>query len=151
MNLDDDGRKLICSFEDCRLTAYRDGGGVWTIGWGHTGHDVHEGLTITQAEADLLFEADLVEVVAGVNELLTVTVTQAQFNALCSFAYNVGLDIDDDTKAEGLGDSTLLRKLNAGDIAGAAAEFPKWDHDNGRVVPGLLRRRLAEQALFLRG
>jgi len=71
-----------------------------------------------------------------------------QKDALVSFAYNVGLDIDVDTKAEGLGDSTLLRKLNALDYDGAADEFVKWNKDNGKVVPGLSRRRLAERQRF---
>src|SRR5678815_955841 len=142
------GKALIQAFESCRLTAYRDTGGVWTIGWGHTGPDVREGSVITQDRADRLFAEDVAEFERDVSELVKVPVTQNQFDALVSFAYNVGSDIDDDTLAEGLGDSTLLRKLNAGDYAGAAAEFPKWCHDNGKIVGGLLRRRNAERKLF---
>lgn len=149
MKLGARGRALIQSFESCELTAYRDGGGVLTIGWGHTGPDVHEGRTITQERADELFEVDIARFEQGVTGLLTVAVTQNQFDALVSFAYNVGLDIDEDTKAEGLGDSTLLRKLNAGDAAGAAAEFSKWCKDNGKIIAGLVRRRKAEAGLFL--
>ena len=74
--------------------------------------------------------------------------TQGQFDALVSFAYNVGLDIDDDTAAEGLGDSTLLRKHKAGDYAGAKAEFLKWVKNDGVVMKGLTRRRAAEAALY---
>lgn len=151
MILDPSGRAFIQAFEACRLTAYRDGGGIWTIGWGHTGPDVYEGLTITQAEADRLFDIDIAETVAGVNSLVLVPVTQGQFNALVSFGFNIGLDIDTDTKAEGLGDSTLLRKLNATDYAGAADEILKWDHDNGIKVRGLTRRRTAEREMFLHG
>lgn len=147
--LGEKGKALIQGFEQCRLTAYKDGGGVWTIGWGHTGPDVHEGLTWTQEEADMWFGADCAAAIAGVNSLVKAPVTQNQFDALVSFAFNVGLDIDLDTKAEGLGDSTLLRKLNAGDAAGAADEFLKWNHDNGKVVDGLTRRRVAERSLFL--
>ena len=143
------GRALIQSFEQCRLKAYLDGGGVWTIGWGHTGPDVYEGLEITQEQADAWFEDDIGETEQGVERLVLVPVTQNQFDALCSFAYNVGLDIDKDTLAEGLGDSTLLRKLNAGDYAGAHAEFKKWNKDNGKVVRGLTRRRTAEAKLFI--
>ena len=142
------GIALIREFEGCKLAAYRDGGGVLTIGWGHTGADVVEGMTITQERADELLLLDLSDAVHGVNALVTVPLTQNEFDALVSFAFNVGTDIDADTKAEGLGDSTLLRKLNSGDRAGAAAEFPKWNKDNGRIVDGLTRRRLAEQSLF---
>lgn len=143
------GRALIKSFEQCRLTAYRDSGGVWTVGWGHTGPGVRAGLQWSQAQADAAFEADVAKVEHGVNALVLVPVTQGQFDALCSFGFNVGLDVDADTKAEGLGDSTLLRRVNAGDVAGAADEFLKWDHDGGKVVAGLTRRRSAERALFL--
>lgn len=142
------GRALIKSFESCSLTAYKDGGGVWTIGWGHTGPEVKPGLTITQDAADGLFEDDLRSFEEGVLRLVRVPLTQGQFDALVSLAYNCGLDEDEDTKAEGLGDSTLLRKLNQGDFEGAANEFKKWNKDNGKVVAGLVRRRAAETELF---
>lgn len=149
MNIGLKGEALIKSFESCRLTAYQDGGGVWTIGWGHTGRDIHEGLTITQVQADAYFDRDIARFEREVTSLLTVPVNQNQFDALVSFAYNCGSDIDEDTKAEGLGDSTLLRKLNAGDTVGAAQEFLKWNKDNGKVVAGLTRRRTAEAFLFV--
>ena len=149
MNLGTSGKALIQSFEQCRLHAYLDGGGVLTIGWGHTGTDVYDGQTISQEEADALFVADVAEAEDGVNRLVTVPLTQNQFDALVSFAFNVGTDIDEDTKAEGLGDSTLLRKLNSSDYIGAADEFMKWNKDNGVVVKGLTRRRRAERDLFL--
>ena len=148
MKISSAGEALIKSFESCRLTAYRDGGGVLTIGWGHTGDEVVPGLTITQSQADALFDDDIARFERGVAALVTVPLTQGQFDALVSFSYNVGLDQDEDTKAEGLGDSTLLRKLNAEDYAGACAEFPKWNKDNGKVVNGLIRRRKAEAELF---
>lgn len=150
MNIGSRGLALIKEFEGCKLTSYLDGGGVWTIGWGHTGTDVEEGQTITQDRADELLLLDLQTAVQGVNDLVKVPLTQNEFDALVSFAYNVGTDIDADTKAEGLGDSTLLRKLNDSDYDGAAREFPKWNKDNGQVVPGLSRRRMAEKALFER-
>ncbi len=149
MNLSDKGRAFIQSFESCRLTAYRDGGGVWTVGWGHTGPEVRPGFTLTQDQADAIFDDDIARFEAGVNELVTVPLTQGQFDALVSFAFNVGLDIDEDTKAEGLGDSTLLRLLNQGDYTGAMNEFQKWDHDNGKKVAGLTMRRKAEHDLFM--
>jgi len=85
----------------------------------------------------------------GVLRLVKVPLTQGQFDALVCFAYNVGLDDDADTLAEGLGDSTLLRKVNAGDFSGAAAEFAKWNKNDGKVMLGLRRRRAAERALFI--
>ena len=148
MNIGRMGEALIKSFENCKLVAYQDDGGVWTIGWGHTGSDVHPGLKITQAQADALFDRDIARFERDVTSLLTATVTQNQFDALLSFAYNCGSDIDADTKAEGLGDSTLLRLVNAYRFEGAAKEFPKWCKDNGKIVNGLLRRRNAEAALF---
>lgn len=144
------GQALIKSFEDCRLRAYPDpktGGAPWTIGWGHTGPEVKPGLVWTQAQADAAFLSDLAAFERDVTSLVKVPLTQNQFDALVSFAYNVGSDIDADDIAEGLGDSTLLRKLNAGDYAGAADEFLKWRKPIN--LPGILRRRKAERVLFL--
>lgn len=142
------GLFIIKSFESCRLVAYDDGGGVWTIGWGHT-RGVKRGDTCTQAQADAWLLEDVTEAELAVHRLVKVPITQNQFDALVSFAYNCGADEDADTIAEGLGDSTLLRKLNGADYVGAAAEFPKWNKDNGVVLQGLVRRRAAEQNLFL--
>lgn len=146
------GKELIKHFESCRLKAYPDpgtGGAPWTIGWGHT-KGVKQGDTCTLAQADAWFDEDLEEHEGYVNQLVQVPITQNQFDALVSFCYNVGPDIDADTIAEGLGDSTLLKKLNAGDYAGAADEFRKWTRSGGRVMPGLIRRREMERELFLR-
>lgn len=142
------GKSFIEEFEECRLIAYQDGGGVWTIGKGHTGKHIGKGVCWSQELADATFEHDIAVVEAGVNSLVIVPLTQNQFDALVSFAFNVGLDIDEDDKAEGLGDSTLLKKLNRCDYAGAALEFLKWNHDNGKVVKGLTRRRMAEKLIF---
>ena len=142
------GLTLIKHFESCELKAYDDGGGVWTIGWGHT-KGVKRGDTCTQAEADAWLLEDLVDAERAVHILVKAPINQHQYDALVSFAFNVGGDIDSDAIAEGLGDSTLLRKLNGGDYVGAAQEFPKWNKDNGRVLQGLVRRRAAEQNLFL--
>jgi lysozyme len=93
---------------------------------------------------DLLFDADLLKYSSGVLRLCPDSVTsQGQFDALVAFAFNCGLGA--------LQASTLRRLYNAGDITGAAAEFPKWNKGGGRILPGLTRRRLAEQALFLSG
>lgn len=154
MKVSQRGIDLIHSFETCRLTAYPDPGSrdgtPWTIGWGATGPGIGKGTVWTQAQADARFAQDLAAREIGVNMLLAGRpATQGQFDALVSFAYNVGLDIDDDDdKAEGLGDSTLLRKHLAGDFAGAAAQFALWNKNDGRVMNGLTRRREAEAALY---
>lgn len=136
------GLELTKSFESCRLTAYRDSGGVWTIGFGHTGEDVHPGLLITQAQADALLIQDMQVAVNAVNRLVTVSLNQNQFDALVDFTFNLG---------EGtLARSTLLRVLNAGNYDDAADDLLVWDHVDGQVVAGLLRRRRAEQDLFNR-
>jgi lysozyme len=142
---------LLKEFEGCKLTAYRDGGGVLTIGFGHTGQDVLPGLTITRYRAEELMRHDLARTAAGVTQLVAggAPTSQSQFDAMCSFAFNCGLDIDADTKAEGLGDSTLLRLHRAGHYQAAADQFLKWNKDNGRVIPGLTRRRARERALYL--
>lgn len=135
------GRSLICQFEGLRLTAYRDMVGVWTIGYGHTGPDVKPGLMITQQQADQLLINDLVRFERGVNVLVTVKLNQNQFDALVSFAYNLGLGA--------LQNSTLLRLLNDGNYQAAADQFPRWNRAGGNVVAGLARRRYAERELFL--
>lgn len=152
MKISDRGIRFIKNHEGLRLTAYRDPVGIWTIGYGHTGADVWAGKTITAEQAGQLLRRDLAEAESAVNELVKVPLTQEQYDALVSFTFNVGSDMDADEIAEGLGDSTLLKKLNAGNYDGAQAEFPKWckGRINGvkRVLPGLLRRRKAEAALF---
>lgn len=141
MNYSKDGMKLTEGFERCRLTTYPDIKGVLTIGWGHTGFDVYEGQTITQAEADALLLKDVGFAEYSVNHYVTATLTQCEFDALVDFVFNCGVG--------NFRSSTLLVKLNNGDIAGAAEEFSKWDHASGQVVAGLLRRRLAERQEFL--
>lgn len=148
-NASDECIRLIQHYEGCKLKAYKCPAGVWTIGYGHTGKDVKEGLVISQQRATDLLREDVANFAADVNSLLKVRVTQRQFDALVSFAYNVGSDIDLDTIAEGLGDSTLLKLVNAGNFAKAADEFPKWNKAKGKVLGGLVKRRAAERALFL--
>ncbi|MNJ32234.1 Lysozyme RrrD [compost metagenome] len=152
MKISQNGIDVMHFFEGCRLTSYPDPGSLdghpWTIGWGHTGPEVVAGLVWTQEQADDAFVDDLKRFEQGVLSLVSVPLTQGQFDALVSFSYNVGLDIDRDSIAEGLGDSTLLKKLNAMDYAGAAMEFRKWNRNDGKVMRGLTRRRAAEEALF---
>lgn len=145
------GIHVMHFYESCRLSAYPDpatGGAPLTIGWGHTGAEVRPGLVWTQKQADDQFILDLARFEREVCSLVTAPITQGQFDALVCFAYNVGSDIDADTQAEGLGDSTLLRCLNAGQPERAADEFPKWNKAVGQVMRGLTRRRRSEQALF---
>jgi lysozyme len=136
-----EGLALIKRFEGLRLTAYYDSVGVLTIGYGSTGTHVSEGMTISEEEAEALLKKDLDRFEKGVASLVTVHLTDNQFAALVAFSFNVGLG--------NLKSSTLLKKLNAGDYAGASAEFPRWNKAGGVVLLGLTRRRNAEKDLFL--
>lgn len=135
-------KEAIKKAEGLRLTAYLDTGGVWTIGYGHTGADVREGLTIPLSEAERLLTRDLKVAEGHVNDAVKVKLTQNQFDALVSFVYNVG--------GGAFRSSTLLKLLNAGDYEGAAYQLPRWNKDNGKVIPGLTNRRHEERDLFLR-
>ncbi len=134
------GLSLTEQFEGVRLTAYQDQVGVWTIGYGHTGPDVHPGLVITQDQATALLAADVADAAACVNQNVTFQLTQNEFDGLVDFVFNLGKGAFEQ--------STLLRDLNAGDCTAAAAQFDAWDHAGGMVVAGLLRRRQAECTMF---
>lgn len=140
-----DGLTIIKHFEGRELRAYQDSVGVWTIGYGHTSAAgpprVTPGMTITEQQAEDILRQDLELFETGVRDLVKVAINQDQFAALVSFAFNVGLGA--------LAESTLLRKLNSGDYQGAANEFPRWVKAGGQTLPGLVRRRDAERALFL--
>ncbi len=143
------GVALMHHFESCRLDAYPDpgssNGDPWTIGWGATGPGISKGVKWTQAQCDARYAADLAKFEDGVTRLLAgAPTTQAQFDALVSLGYNIGLDEDKDTIAEGLGDSSLLKKHKAGDYEGAAKAFRSWRFNDGREMKGLIRRREAE-------
>lgn len=135
------GIALIKQFEGLRTCAYLDAAGIWTIGYGHTGDEVRSGARIDAAQADALLRQDLDAAEASVRALVTQPLVQASFDALASFVFNIG--------ATAFAGSTLLRRLNAADFEGAAAEFERWRYAGGRVLPGLLRRRIAERTLFL--
>ena len=139
LTIGEKGLELIKSFEGLRLRAYLCPAKVWTIGYGHTG-DVRGGQVITQSQADDLLKQDLRRFEIAVRKLAKVPLTQNQFDALVSFAYNVG--------EAALSRSTLLRKLNAGDLAGTKLEFAKWNKGGGKVLAGLTRRRADEANLF---
>lgn len=134
------GIRLIKNFEGCKLRAYRDIVGAWTIGYGHTGADVAPGQAITQVEADQLLAADLRGFEQCVLDAVEVELTQNQFDALVSFAYNLG--------CRALAGSTLLKLLNAGNTEAAAQQFARWNKAGGKYVAGLARRRRAEREMF---
>ena len=140
MNISDDGLNAIKGFEGCKLKAYQDGGDVWTIGVGHTrGVKINDVITLETALAYLRGDAQTAS--DAVNNLVEVSLNQNQFDALCSFVFNLG--------ATQFSNSTLLKKLNLGDYDGAAQQLLRWVYDNGKVVQGLLARRTAENKLFL--
>ncbi|MGQ6475080.1 lysozyme [Serratia sp. IR-2025] len=145
MKISDDGMALIKRFEGLRLQAYQDSVGVWTIGYGWTqpvaGRKVGAGMVINAATAERLLICGVAQFEQGVERLVAVTVMQGQFDALVSFAYNLGL--------RALENSTLLRRLNAGDRQGAADQFGRWVNAGGVRLDGLVARRAAERALFL--
>lgn len=134
------GLDLTKGFESCRLVAYRDIKGVLTIGWGHTGPEVVEGLVWSQNQADSQLVMDTLHATNVVNRMVTTPLSQNEFDAVVDLVFNIGSG-----NFEG---STMLKLLNAGDFANAANEFAKWDHASGQVVAGLLRRRIAEEQEF---
>jgi lysozyme len=134
------GIALIKEYEGLRLGAYLCSAGVLTIGYGHTG-GVKEGDLITEQKAEQLLQDDLKKFENGVLRLVRVPLTQNQFDALVSFAFNLGVG--------NLGKSTLLKMLNDRDYKGAAGQFVRWNKAAGKELAGLTRRRLAESALFL--
>jgi lysozyme len=144
---------FLQGFEKCELEAYPDPGSSdgkpWTIGWGSTGSDIGPGTVWTQEQCNARFLRDLAKFEDGVTRLIgSAPTTQGQFDALVSLAYNIGLDEDADTIAEGLGDSTLLKKHKAGDYEGAAKAFMSWRFNDGREMAGLKRRREAEAKIY---
>lgn len=145
MQISKTGIELIKRFEGLELKAYQDSVGVWTIGYGWTqpvdGKKICPGMVIDQATADRLLKCGVVQYEQGVNQLVKVKITQGQFDALVSFAYNLGL--------RSLSTSTLLQKLNVGDKQGAANEFGRWVNAGGKRLEGLVKRRDAERELFL--
>jgi lysozyme len=131
---------LIKSFEGCRLAAYRDDGGVWTIGWGHTGPDVREWLVWTQAQADAALERDTARAAAVVSAIGPLPPDATA--ALTSLAYNIGV--------EAFEHSTLRRMVADGGVTGEAAlQFAEWVLVGGQVNRGLVRRRAREMVVFL--
>lgn len=160
LNIGPDGAEICHHYEQLRLQAYPDpgspraralragrpaaglSGAPWTIGWGDTGPDVVEGLTITRDEADRRFARRMaLEFEPAVRSAVKVPLNQRQFDAVVSIFYNAGVGA--------LSASTLVRVLNLGDFAGAAVQFLRWDKSGGEVMKGLQRRREAERLVFL--
>lgn len=140
MKLSEQGKLFIQAQEALRLEAYADAIGIPTIGWGHT-IGVKLGDVCTLEQAQRYFDEDIAPVEECVEKLVTVEITQEQFDALCSFTFNLG--------CTSLRNSTLLRKLNADDKEGAAAEFSRWNHAGGKELAGLTKRRDQEKQMFL--
>jgi lysozyme len=143
MNLGEEGTALIHAFEKCKLTAYRDQGGILTIGWGHTGPGVVEGMTISSRTADALFDADTMIAQNAINAIQGVVFEQNQFDALTAFVFNVGV--------HNFKSSTMYSRLASGDM-NVGNEFDKWNkvRVNGELVvsQGLVHRRAVERCLY---
>ena len=140
------GMELLKSLEGCRLKAYKDQAGVWTIGYGHTGPEVHEGLVWTQEQADQQLDADVLRFIMGVSAATTgEPLTDNQFSALVIFAFNIGL--------MAFRGSSALRAVRFGQYKQVPADIEKWNkiHDASGVPvvdPGLVKRRAAEVTLW---
>lgn len=135
------GLDLIKSFEGLELKAYLCPAKVWTIGYGSTGKHVTPGMVITEAQAEDLLRDDLARFEAAAVKYCE-PATDNQFAALVSFAFNVG------EGEGGLKTSTLRLLHQAGDYAGAKAQFARWNKARGKVLAGLTRRRSVEATLY---
>ena len=139
MHISEKGLAMIRQAEGLRLSAYKCPAGIPTIGYGHTA-GVKMGQVIDKAEAESLLLGDVASFELAVLGMVKVPLTQGQFDALVSFAYNLG--------PANLESSTLMRLLNAGLYADAANQFCRWNKAAGKVLPGLTARRTAEKSLF---
>lgn len=133
---------LIKHYEGLKLEAYQDAVGVWTIGWGHT-KTAKRGMVVTESQAEQLLLDDIAEHARGVAGALKVKVKQHQFDALVSFAFNLGVGA--------LRGSTLLKLLNDGNERAAASQFDRWVYAGGQKLSGLVKRRTSERILFVTG
>lgn len=139
MKIGQNGLNLIKASEGFRDHAYLDTGGVPTIGYGTT-HGVHMGQVITESQAEEFLKRDVSGAEHTINTMVTVPLTQNQFDALVCFVYNIG---DGQFKS-----STLLRVLNQGHYDQVPTQLARWNKDNGRVLAGLTTRRANEGKLF---
>jgi lysozyme len=143
VKLSAEGLSLLKQFEGLKLEAYPDpatNGDPWTIGFGHTGPDVHKGLTITEAEAEDLLVEDVHKFEQCVEDALELPATQHQFDSMVVLVYNIG--------CKAFSGSTLLRLFNDGNVVAAQQQFGRWNKAAGKEMAGLTRRRDAEADLF---
>jgi lysozyme len=133
---------LIKQFEGCKLEAYQDPRGIWTIGYGSTGPGIVEGLTISQATAEGMLLGHIREVGLSLTDLIGNALNQNQFDAVTCFVYNVGIG--------NFKTSTMCKYIRNGLLDQAAGEFKKWNKAGGVVLPGLVARREAEYELFIK-
>ena len=134
-----DGLEFIKQSEGCKLAAYQDSVGVWTIGYGHT-RGIRGADTCTPEDAVQWLKDDLQAVYEAIESMVTVDLSQGQFDALCSFVFNLG--------AGSLRNSTLLKLLNAGNYDAAQQQFSRWSHAGGVTLAGLVKRRAGEAEMF---
>lgn len=140
------GLDIIKEFEGWYPKAYKDPVGVWTIGWGTTGIDAQPGRVITKEQGTEFLRRDLLEVEEQIKDVVKVALNQYQFDALCSFVYNVGIG--------NFSKSTMLKMINRGNFDAAAGQFALYNHARDRntgryvVLAGLTRRRAEESSLF---
>ncbi len=139
MNISEEGISLIKKFEGCKLEAYQDAVGVWTIGYGHT-KNVQEGQVIKQEEAESMLLHELLEYCDYVEKAVEVDLTQNQFDALVSWTYNLG--------PSNLNRSTMLKVVNANNMGEVPTQIKRWNKAGGKVLDGLVRRRKAEALMF---
>ena len=137
----ENGINLIKGFEGFSSDPYQDVAGVWTNGYGHTHGVTQDTLPVSDEEATINLQDDLFLAEDGVSTYVAVPLNDNQFDALVSFTFNLG--------SGALEHSTLLKKLNAGNYAGAADEFGKWVYAGGHIVNGLIARRAKERELFI--
>lgn len=140
--IDQDSLKAIAEREGLRLTAYKDTGNTWTVGYGHT-DDVEPGEVITQEQAMAFLMADVGVAETCVSDAIKVTLTDNQYGALVSFAYNIG--------CEAFCKSTLVKNLNAGDYAGVPQQMLRWVKVHGVTDNGLINRRNSEGGQWVKG
>lgn len=138
--INDAGLAIIKEFEGLSLTPYLDAVGIPTIGYGHNGGVSMETPPITREEAEELLRRDVQAAERAVSNAVFVSLNEHQYSACVSLCFNIG--------AKAFRDSTLARLVNQGNLLAAASQFPRWRWAGGRILPGLVRRRAAERALF---